>query len=67
MAYILIYKNGDLSITKIIEASSKDEALDIFLKDYQDYDITRNEVDIVVHNDVKELVTNFWKTVNANK
>ena len=67
MAYILIYKNGDLSITKIIEASSKDEALDIFLKDYQDYDITKNEVDIVVHNDVKELVTNFWKTVNANK
>lgn len=67
MAYILIYKNGDLSITKIIEASSKDEALDIFLKDYQDYDITRNEVDIVIHNDVKELVTNFWKTVNANK
>lgn len=67
MAYILIYKNGDLSITKIIEASSKDEALDIFLKDYQDYDITRNEVDIVVHNDLKELVANFWKTMNTNK
>ena len=67
MAYILIYKNGDLSITKIIEASSKDEALDIFLKDYQDYDMTRNEVDIMVHNDLKELVANFWETMNTNK
>lgn len=67
MAYILIYRNGDLSITKIIEADSQDKALDLFLKMYEDYDIAKNEVDIMVHNDVKDLVNNFWEAINANR
>ena len=67
MAYILIYRNGDLSITKIIEADSQDKALDLILKMYEDYDIIKNEVDIMVHNDVKDLVNNFWEAINANR
>ena len=67
MAYILIYRNGDLSITKIIEADSQDKALDLFLKMYEDYDIAKNEVDIMIHDDMKNLVSDFWNKVNANK
>lgn len=67
MAYILIYRNGDLSVTKIIEADSQDKALDLFLKMYEDYDIAKNEVDIMVHNDVKDLINNFWEAINANR
>lgn len=67
MCYILIYRNGDLSITKVIEADSKDTALDIFLKTYEDYDVTRNEVDVLIHDDMKTLVNNFWEVVNANR
>ena len=67
MCYILVYRNGDLSITKIIEADSQDKALDLFLKMYEDYDIAKNEVDIMVHNDVKNLVNDFLEVINANR
>ena len=67
MCYILVYKNGDISITKVIEADSKEQAIDIFLEAYEDYDITRNEIDVMVHDDVKKFVNNFWETVNANR
>lgn len=66
MRFIIIHKAGNVSISKIIEAPSKDEAIDIFIKDYDAYDITKNDIDVFFHDDIKNLVKYFFENYSVN-
>jgi hypothetical protein len=45
--YLVSYAQGNIAITKVIDANSEKSAIRDFIKFYDQYDIASNEVDVM--------------------
>ena len=61
--FIVSYGNGEVLITKVINAKSKTTAIKMFIEHYDQYDISKNEVDILEGEEFNENVEAVWQKI----
>jgi hypothetical protein len=65
--YLVSYGQGNISISKVIDAYSEKDAINIFIETYDQYDITSNEVDVLECEEVKSMVKETFEKIKELK
>jgi hypothetical protein len=68
--YLVSYAQGNIAITKVIQANSEKIAISNFIQMYDQYDITSNEVDVMECEEFNvnvETVFNKLKQIHGTK
>ena len=65
--YLVSYGQGNVSISKVIDAYSEKDAINIFIEMYDEYDIASNELDVLECEEVNIMVNETFKKINELK
>jgi hypothetical protein len=65
--YLISYGNGNISISKIIKSDSKKNAIEGFLEIYDQYDISRTDIDVLECEEFNQSVYEVWKKIKELK
>jgi hypothetical protein len=65
--YLVSYGQGNISISKVIDAYSEKDAINIFIETYDQYDITTNELDVLECEEVKSMVKETFEKIKGLK
>jgi hypothetical protein len=65
--YLVSYGQGNVSISKVIDAYSEKDAINIFIEMYDQYDIASNELDVLECEEVKSMVKETFEKIKELK
>jgi hypothetical protein len=65
--YLVSYGQGNISISKVIDAYSEKDAINIFIEMYDQYDITSNELDVLECEEIKSMVKETFEKIKELK
>ncbi len=65
--YLVSYGQGNISISKVIDAYSEKDAINIFIEMYDQYDITSNEIDVLECEEVNVMVKETFEKIKELK